>query len=205
MNAASDAVADQVIAGLKAGGWHVVDGFIARETALSLRRDLLTAQASGELRPAGVGRGVEFRVDNTVRSDSIRWLEEHALTPAQAEAWQRLDALKIAVNRALYLGLSALEAHLAIYLPGAFYQKHLDYFRGESRRVLSFALYLNDDWRPEHAGELRLFRRGEPELEATVVAPSLGTLACFMSSEIWHEVLPTTAPRLSLTGWFLRS
>jgi len=34
------------------------------------------------------------------------------------------------------------------------------------------------------------------------VLPQAGTLACFLSGEIPHEVLAAQRPRMSLTGWF---
>jgi SM-20-related protein len=36
------------------------------------------------------------------------------------------------------------------------------------------------------------------------VQPEGGTLACFLSADFEHEVLPAARPRLSLTGWFRR-
>ena len=62
---------------------------------------------------------------------------------------------------------------------------------------------LNDDWRQADGGELRLYRSGSDTEVACDIRPEAGTLVCFASEEIWHEVRPTNRARLSLTGWFL--
>ncbi|MCO6705038.1 2OG-Fe(II) oxygenase, partial [Streptomyces sp. CHB9.2] len=36
------------------------------------------------------------------------------------------------------------------------------------------------------------------------VLPLGGSLVCFLSGQLPHEVLPATRERLSLTGWFRR-
>ena len=58
--------------------------------------------------------------------------------------------------------------------------------------------YLNT---PESGGELRIFRRDNPEEIAADIIPKAGSLVCFLSNQIYHEVLPTTGERLSIAGW----
>lgn len=99
------------------------------------------------------------------------------------------------------LGLEDFESHFALYPPGAFYLKHVDRFRDDDRRMVSAVLYLNDDWLPEHGGQLRMYL--DESLEQDVV-PNGGCLVVFLSGDIPHEVLPATRDRLSLTGWFRR-
>ena len=111
-----------------------------------------------------------------------------------------MDRFRTTLNHSLFLGLDNLECHFAIYAPGAFYQAHLDRFRDNNRRTISTVLYLNPDWLPQHAGELRLHVDGQ----TIDIAPVANRLVCFLSADILHEVLPTTHERLSLTGWFRR-
>lgn len=151
---------------------------------------------------ARVGRGEEKEVRPQIRSDLIHWLDEPTISAAQRVAWQGLEALRVGLNRRLFLGLSGLEAHLTAYDAGAAYTKHVDNFRGSTKRVISCVVYLNADWQEQHGGRLRLYERADHGVVASDVAPLSGTLACFLSAEIAHEVLPTTHERLSLTGWF---
>ena len=112
-----------------------------------------------------------------------------------------MDSLREAMNRGLYLGLEDFESHFALYPPGAFYLKHVDRFRDDDRRMVSAVIYLNDDWLPEHGGQLRMYLAEDVEHD---VVPIGGCLVVFLSGEVPHEVLPATRERLSLTGWFRR-
>lgn len=169
---------------------------LTRELAAECRR---RAQ-SGELDAASVGRGSAQQVREGIRSDRIQWLE-----PGQCRPCDRylalMDELRLALNRALFLGLEDYESHFACYAPGAFYRRHLDRFRDDDRRTVSAVLYLNDGWRAEQGGALRLYLADGRRHD---VLPEAGTLALFLSAEMPHEVLPATRERLSLTGWFRR-
>jgi SM-20-related protein len=35
-----------------------------------------------------------------------------------------------------------------------------------------------------------------------LIKPRMGTMVCFMAEDFWHEVLPATKQRASITGWF---
>ncbi|HMX26231.1 MAG TPA: 2OG-Fe(II) oxygenase, partial [Blastocatellia bacterium] len=65
---------------------------------------------------------------------------------------------------------------------------------------ISCTLYLNDNWQAEAGGQLRLYL---PEGSVDVL-PEAGTCALFRSDIFFHEVLPATKTRFSLTGWFRR-
>ena len=83
---------------------------------------------------------------------------------------------------------------LYIYYPhGGFYRAHLDaapkgsgYFA--EHRVFSYLLYLNDGWRVEHGGCLRLFPDGSDDGSFVDVEPRAGTLVVFRSDAVPHEV-----------------
>jgi SM-20-related protein len=61
-------------------------------------------------------------------------------------------------------------------------------------------LYLNEGWRAEDGGALRLYLPDGPH----DVSPCAPTLVAFLSERFEHEVLPARRERLSLTGWFGR-
>jgi|SRR5690606_22055429 len=190
----------QIIDDLAERGWsrqtHALPLSLTRELAAECR----SRAELGALSPAGVGRGQNLAVRETIRGDSIQWLE-----PGQCQACDRyleaLDELRQALNQAFFLGLADYEGHFAHYPAGAFYRRHLDRFRDDDRRTVTAVYYLNDDWLPEHGGALRMHLADGSELD---VLPQAGTLVVFMSADLPHEVLPANRERLSLTGWFRR-
>lgn len=196
----------ELLNALSERGWAAMPNFIDIKTVRMLRQEIEDLNGAGRLRPAGIGRDERFQITGRVRSDSILWLEPDTLSPAQKLALDRLEELRITVNRNLFLGLKELEAHVTRYEPGAFYERHIDRFqhdKGRMGRELSVVLYLNDGWTAEQGGELAIYDRERSSDLASLVAPIGGTLACFLSREIWHEVRPMSEARYSLTGWFL--
>jgi SM-20-related protein len=194
-------VIDTSIERLADQGWAVMPGFLPGTLVSELSREAESLYQSGQLAPAATGQGQEREIRQEIRGDGIFWLDASQATSAQFDYLARMEALRLSVNRELQLGLFDLEAHFARYPAGAFYKKHLDVFRSDERRALSVICYLNEGWQPEEGGQLRL----HPEKGAPVdVLPEGGTLACFISSGMPHEVLPATRSRLSLTGWFRR-
>jgi SM-20-related protein len=113
-----------------------------------------------------------------------------------------METLRENFNRTQYLGLTELESHFTIYPPGAFYRRHLDRFRGSEQRQISSILYLNQGWSHEHGGQLRLYLDETDDAAYLDIEPAGGTLVLFLSDRFWHEVLPATRQRMSLTGWF---
>ncbi|MEK6750030.1 MAG: 2OG-Fe(II) oxygenase [Pseudomonadota bacterium] len=186
----------RIVTALSQHGYCVVSRFFFAESA-ELRATLLQAWQTGGLTRAAVGQGPARQVRDAVRGDYVRWLEPSA-DPAIQSYFQAMETLRVAINRELFMGLFDYEAHFALYPPGAFYQKHRDGFVGDKRRKVSCVLYLNDDWQPHQGGALRLYTpAGNID-----ISPQAGTLACFLSDDMWHEVLPATRERLSITGWF---
>ena len=193
---------DQISADLSSGSWAVCKNFLSATECARLVADIENLRHAQQMRRAGVGSADRYQQNTLVRSDAIFWLEEAALTAAQQIAWDRLQTLRTTLNRHLYLGLRDLEAHLTHYAPHGHYSKHVDNFQGKSSRILSCIVYLNLDWEPGDGGELRLFAPDNEEKLLAEVAPRAGTLACFLSRDIPHEVTTTAKDRFSLTGWF---
>ena len=190
----------QIIDDLAARGWSRLDNVLPASLTHELAEECRKRARAGALNPDGVGRGQGLAVREGIRGDSIQWLEHGQSAPSDGYL-QAMDELRSALNQAFYLGLEDFECHFACYPPGAFYQKHLDRFRDDDRRTVSAVYYLNDDWRAEQGGALRLYLPDEAELD---VLPAAGTLVLFMSAELPHEVLPASRERLSITGWFRR-
>ena len=144
--------------------------------------------------PKSVVQATHLRI--AIRGDDTQWLDGDS-GPAAASFLSSLQALRVSLNRHLFLGLAEEEAHFACYPVGARYQRHRDQFHDSDARVLSLVSYLNDDWRQDEGGALRLYL---PQGSIDVL-PHAGTSIVF-ASEIEHEVLPATRERLSIAAWF---
>ena len=188
---------DEIADGLTERGFVVLPLALppAVSEALLLR---VTALGDDAFRRAGVGRERDFQLNRFVRSDEIRWLTNADAAEAQYLAW--MEQLRQAINRRLFMGLFDYEAHFARYLPGAFYKKHLDAFKGRSNRVLSTVFYLNSGWQEADGGQLLIY--GDDEAVASKVTPLMGTLVVFLSDSVPHEVLAAQRTRYSIAGWF---
>ncbi|SFU41299.1 2OG-Fe(II) oxygenase [Halomonas korlensis] len=193
----------ELIDALVEQGWFVGEDFIDMDLCAELHRELAVMAARDELDAAGIGRGQAHTLRRDIRGDAIRWLDRQS--QAQRRYLDVMQGLQKALNQALFLGLFEYEAHFARYPPQAFYQRHLDSFRGRSNRVISTVSYLNPDWPSDAGGEMVIFAADDPEREMARVRPTAGTFACFLSETIPHEVLPTRLPRASIAGWFRRN
>lgn len=191
----------ELVQSLAERDWAVHEGFLDAAHVATLRAEATALLASGGFRAAGIGHGALRHPE--IRGDELAWIAREQ-TPRAWELSQReFESLRKAMNERTYLGLHELEAHYAVYPPGTFYARHLDRFREENRRVMSLVLYLNDDWDAEDGGELRLYPSAVTETGVTVT-PRGGTLVCFLSERVPHEVLPARRARYSLAGWFRR-
>jgi SM-20-related protein len=184
------------LTGLTKHGFSVIRNFLEVDEVFEHQSWVLTHR--NLFQPAAVGRGVSKVVSREIRSDLTYWIDWQEGQNLQHRLRTRLEALKDQINGTLHLGLWELEAHYSIFPVGAFYQTHVDRFRHDDHRMLSVVLYLNSSWTEDDGGELYL---NDFDLK---VAPESGTLVCFLSSEIKHEVLKTNRERLSIAGWYRR-
>ncbi len=180
---------------LSSSGWGVFEHLLEPTLANALYQRARTLDA---YQAASVGRHGDHQPNPFVRRDETAWIGRDV--PIQ-QAWlDWVAGLRTHLNRTLMMGLHRFESHFAHYPPGAFYRRHLDAFQGEENRTLSLVCYLNPDWRPTDGGELLLYTAGGAELGR--FAPTLGTVAIYLSDAFPHEVLPTQRDRYSIAGWF---
>jgi SM-20-related protein len=195
---------DEIAVALAARGFAVAPEFLAHNEVIALHSEALRRRAAGEFHAARIGRGDAMKRDAAIRGDEICWLDVCAASEPEHALFSRVDALRIALNRSLYLGLHELEAHYACYAPGTSYARHLDRFRDDDARAISLLLYLNPSWRDADGGALRLFASAEAREAALEIAPHGGTLVALRSDTIAHEVLAARAERFSIAGWLRR-
>ena len=186
---------------LVASGVAIVPGFLDRALVTRLRERALGLDRAGGFVAAGVGRAASLAQRDDVRGDRIRWIGLPSDDASENALEAALDPVRRDVNRSLALGAFDLEMHYALYPAGASYARHRDRFRDDDARVLSCVLYLNDAWRREEGGALRLYVSEDAPLD---VFPEGGTLVAFLSDTFEHEVLPATRERIALAGWFRR-
>ena len=179
-------------------GYIVLTDFIDADLTQQLYKHV-TALPETVFNTAKVGRQQSVQQLETVRNDRTVWLSEtHPIEQTYLDA---LDALKMQLNRHLFLGLHDFEAHFAHYPPGHFYRPHVDAFRGQSNRVVSSVFYLNPDWSEQDEGQLVLYDiTSDKPLQ--IVQPRFGNTVLFLSEQFPHEVLPAKRDRYSIAGWF---
>ena len=173
------------------------DAFVTRDLCRSLIECAQQRQERGDFAPARIG-GDTLRRRAEIRGDSICWIGL-PLLPAERSLVDRLESLRMELNRTLMLGLFDLELHYAWYPPGAGYERHVDQPQGRPQRQVSLVLYLNPGWTPQSGGELRMFRDAD---RFDDIAPLGGRLVTFLSAGREHAVLATRRERWSVSGWF---
>ena len=180
-------------------GWYhgasVIDSCIIADVSEWMDRQL----AEGSFNAAGVGKGNRFQTDDSIRRDNIFWIPEWSDDKVISSLNGLVESIRSVLNRELFAGLDSFEGHLAFYPPGGFYRRHVDTFRDDDARKITFILYLNQCWKLDDGGELRLYTAGESYVD---IEPTAGTVVLFKSRDFAHEVLDARSPRRSFTGWF---
>jgi SM-20-related protein len=183
---------------LAAKGYFIEDDFLDEAEIQALLECLHLRRGRGEFASASIGAGRNVQQLPAVRGDATCWLKE-PLEAAERTLLQRLENLRLELNRVLFLGLLDIELHYARYPPGARYARHVDQPQGRNQRQLSLVLYLNPDWNELDGGELKLY---ESDGRAHEVIPRGGRLVLFRTEGREHEVLAARRERLSMSGWF---
>jgi SM-20-related protein len=208
----SDRTIDAIIDTLSAQQYCVIDQFLPSDLVEALRTIALDQQQQGLMHQAGTSQSA---VSNPkLRGDQIAWLEANDAHPAIQDYLTLMAQVQQAANRQLMMGLDSFETHFAIYPAGSSgYATHIDQFRqhreqaAPGARALTSIIYLNDAWPEDAGGALRLYLDEHAQTPAQDarhidILPTAGRLVLFLSARFWHEVLPATLPRVSVTGWF---
>ena len=185
---------DQIADALAGKGYYITPELLPETITTSLYQRV-TELNSDDFHAAGIGRKQAFQLNQQIRSDESRWLTTENAIDANYLEW--MSNLRTELNQRLYMGLFKYEAHYAHYAPGAYYQRHVDAFKGQSNRVLT----LNSDWQAADGGELLIYH---PETEEIIeeIRPEYGKFIVFLSEQFPHQVLRANRDRYSIAGWF---
>ena len=186
----ADALADR--------GYCILPQLLPPELNIALHRRVARLD-DADFQRAGIGRDLDFQLNNSVRQDQTRWLTSD--NPTDRAYIDQMADFRLAINRRLFMGLFDYESHYAHYPPGAFYKKHLDAFKGQSNRVLTTVLYLNPEWQADDGGQLLIYA-ADSETVIETVNPNFGTFVIFLSEQFPHEVVKSLRDRYSIAGWF---
>ena len=189
---------DQIADQLADQGYCILPQLLPAELSQALYQRVINLDDNA-FQQAGIGRDLDFQLNQSVRRDETRWLSpDH---PTDAAYIQQMAEFRTAINRRLFMGLFDYESHYAHYAPGAFYKKHMDAFKGQSNRVLTTVLYLNPEWQPEDGGQLLIYAADSDQIIERI-NPNFGSFVIFLSEQFPHEVVKAARDRYSIAGWF---
>jgi len=178
----------------------ITEHFVSDTLAGHLRDHLISLHKEKLLLTGGTGNEHKLAHNTLLRNDIIYWLDRKHDNPYENEFLALMDRFVSHLNDTCYTGITGYEFHFALYEEGAFYRRHLDQFQNDDRRQFSMIVYLNGHWMEGDGGELMIYQTGND----CSITPTNGKGVFFKSSELAHEVLVTSKPRMSITGWLKR-
>jgi [Skp1-protein]-hydroxyproline N-acetylglucosaminyltransferase len=172
---------------------------------------------SGKMKTAGMGK--RNKVDMSYRGDSILWLTSEDDVVAKTKALRRILSMltdirdefvkcygnKLSLSKRISIQLARYPANSSGYV------RHTDVRQEDSKlgmscRRITALYYLNPDWKPEHKGQLRVFKTScndNKKESSWDVDPVGDRLLMFRSDQTAHEVMSTgKQARFALTCWF---
>ena len=162
-------------------------------------KNAINELSNKNLKSAGIGSKAERHSE--IRNDSIFWFEKYHQSHLENFYINFLDNIQKNLNESLYLGIKSHEVHYAQYPQGGFYKPHFDNFKGNNKRIITVITYLNEKWKEEDGGILKLhLQDGIQEIQ-----PKSGSFIAFLSEHILHEVTTSFKERHSITGWLLNN
>lgn len=186
---------ETLIQALLEKGFGSVDNWFSVAEINGLRKELLRRYEEDKFHLAGIGNKFNLKKKKAIRNDKIHWLTKDTSNCFEKRFFEVINDFSNYLNRTCFAGIQSAEFHYAVYEYGSFYKRHSDQFNNDDRRRFSFVLYLNEEWKKEDGGELVIYTK-----ETTSISPFSARIV-FFSSELEHEVKPSYAKRLSLTGW----
>ena len=185
----------EMLSAIESQGYYIGKEVVSADEAGNLRSYMDMHYEQDQFKKAGVGKGASLVINESIRKDSILWIDREPKNKLVADYATFIRDLIPSLNQHFFLPLKDIELMYAIYEKGSFYKRHRDRFEKSQHRFFTVVLYLTD-WQVGDGGELIIYNdTGEVKIE-----PKAGTFVIFLS-EKEHEVLPALARRYSITGW----
>lgn len=192
---------EELISGFLEKRVGIANEFLSPDLASHLKSNLVTLYENEALELAGIGNAHLLNHDNTIRRDKIFWLDRQNNNPHENQFLDMIDSFISYLNRTCYTGIKSCEFHYALYEEGAFYKRHIDQFKSDDSRAFSMIMYLNESWKHQDGGELKIYQGTGIQ----TISPQNKKCVFFKSNELEHEVAVTHATRMSVTGWLRTS
>ena len=175
----------------------ISNDFLPFDLATQLQLNLENLYKQKALKMAGIGNDHLLNRDEKIRRDKIFWLDKKDKNLYEKSFFNIIDAFVLYLNSTCFTGIKSYEFHYALYEKDTFYKKHLDQFKTDNGRAFSMIMYLNEGWKEQNGGELKIYQ----ETEIQLISPDNQKCVFFKSNELEHEVLRTNVSRMSITGW----
>lgn len=177
------------------GGFVVIDDAFDSQ---SLREELEAENVRERISPAKVTSQI---FNETIRGDLSTFLDiENSTKPRALKA---LVDWVASIGEQMFATKCRPSVQVACFPAGAAYPRHSDVSSktNHQSRILTAILYLNDSWREQDGGCLRIFLKGADV--TTDVEPMANRLVLF-PSDLQHQVLETNRERWAVTVWLHR-
>jgi len=184
---------------LEHSSYAVIENFVDPKEAQYLLEEIQRLIEEEALKDAAIGRGVQSDVVKSIRKDEIKWIDPGTNNKNIASFLTTVEQLGVYLSQYFRVAIKRYEGHWAHYPSGAFYKKHVDQFQETNNRIFSIITYLNPNWGETDGGELVIYQDNKPNV---LIQPKQGSMVCFRSDLLFHEVLPTNRSRYSITGWY---
>ncbi|ETV83019.1 hypothetical protein, variant 2 [Aphanomyces astaci] len=194
-------------------GFVVREHFLGPAAATAVHDACLGLTESTPMRPAQVGVGKSTAVTCHVadaRGDQLVWLphDKTALPPPLQHLLAQIERLmhglakaapELGVRNVKSTQLAVFPGHNTRFVPHVDTYDHNNNAKQHLSRRITCLYYLNPSWESSHGGALRMHLQDGTTWD---IPPVLDTLVVFRSTDVLHEVLPTTVHRLALTTWY---
>ena len=129
---------ERIIGDIAHQKYCVIDHFFDDTEVDILRTSLLEKYQEDAFKKAAIGNKFDEVIAKSIRGDVILWMDEARANPSESLFFNKINHLVNYLNKTCFMGILHKEFHYAIYPKGTFYKRHLDTFKNDDRRKLSF-------------------------------------------------------------------
>jgi SM-20-related protein len=138
-----DQLYEEIISGLSENNYALAEGLFGEAVLAGLHAELHRQINLRNLKNAATGNRVNTVNNQSIRSDKIKWIDNHPKNESEQAFIQKINDLSAYLNRTCYTGIRDCEFHYACFEKGSFYKRHIDQFKNDESRKFSVVTYLN--------------------------------------------------------------